>query len=243
MRQYNFAQTAYAQPSYTPPFQQPYGGRSFGPVWSNMDVYETHKNHPQPMPYGPTEAYDPIPPHYAQQSFVQDEPFPSFLNQQKEHRKENKSHRKNDQSLTLRTFYDHWIGLFYKNWIREELYFSMNKISLAGLFFGLMFLGSIFFMIGFLVAVNLYGHKSQPQYVVEQRSVIPSQGAVLSGRTNQQMDANSYQSGMVQPMPNGPLANSGHVPSSLQNQGVINSSLSKGRQPSFHMSNTTTTVR
>ncbi|MBP9753015.1 MAG: hypothetical protein KBD31_04325 [Proteobacteria bacterium] len=237
MRQYNFAQTAYAQPSYTPPFQQPYGGRSFGPVWSNVEVYDDFRNMPsQNMHSMPNQAaaYHPHNQVYAEQSFIKEDAIPSFLNQNHTHDKRSTSIKKEKQSITLQAFYDQWIGLFYKNWIKEELYFSMNKISLAGLFFGLMFLGSVFFMIGFLVAVNLYGHKSQPQQPVEMRSVMPSQGAMISGRTNQGMNATAYPSGMVQPMPNGPLTNSGHMPTSLQNQGIVTSSLSKGRQPSFH---------
>ncbi|WP_032113700.1 hypothetical protein [Candidatus Paracaedibacter symbiosus] len=48
------------------------------------------------------------------------------------------------------------IALTY-NWLLEELSFSMNKISLAGLIFGLMVLGSLFFVIGFLAAVATFG--------------------------------------------------------------------------------------
>lgn len=43
------------------------------------------------------------------------------------------------------------------NWLLEELSFSMNKISLAGLIVGLMVLGSLFFIIGFLAAIATFG--------------------------------------------------------------------------------------
>lgn len=48
------------------------------------------------------------------------------------------------------------LGYTY-NWLLEELSFSMNKISLAGLIVGLMVLGSLFFVIGFLAAIATFG--------------------------------------------------------------------------------------
>ncbi len=44
-----------------------------------------------------------------------------------------------------------------REWIHEELYFSMNKLSLFAMIIALMFLGALFFTSGFLMAVNLYG--------------------------------------------------------------------------------------
>jgi hypothetical protein len=44
-----------------------------------------------------------------------------------------------------------------RSWLLEELSFSMNKMSLAGLVFGLMVLGTLFFVIGFLAAVATFG--------------------------------------------------------------------------------------
>lgn len=46
---------------------------------------------------------------------------------------------------------------YFYYWLLEELSFSMNKISLAGLIIGLMVLGSLFFVIGFLAAVATFG--------------------------------------------------------------------------------------
>ncbi len=44
-----------------------------------------------------------------------------------------------------------------REWIHQELYFSMNKLSLLAMVIALMFLGALFFTSGFLMAVNLYG--------------------------------------------------------------------------------------
>lgn len=41
----------------------------------------------------------------------------------------------------------------------EEVELVMNKLSMFGLLFGLMFLGILFFLTGFLVAVNVYAQK------------------------------------------------------------------------------------
>ncbi len=46
-------------------------------------------------------------------------------------------------------------------WLLEELSFTMNKMSLAGLVFGLMVLGTLFFVIGFLAAVATLGTNSK----------------------------------------------------------------------------------
>ncbi len=50
-----------------------------------------------------------------------------------------------------------FLALCKRLWIDEELFFAMNKLSLLGLVVGLMFLGTLFFLSGFLMAVNLYG--------------------------------------------------------------------------------------
>jgi len=54
---------------------------------------------------------------------------------------------------------------FYHNLIKEEIAFSMNKLSLTALLGGLMFLGALFFVSGFLVAVNVYTAKSLPNII------------------------------------------------------------------------------
>lgn len=50
-----------------------------------------------------------------------------------------------------------FLTTFKHQWIDEELFFTMNKLSLLGLVITLMFLGTLFFLSGFLMAVNLYG--------------------------------------------------------------------------------------
>ncbi len=50
-----------------------------------------------------------------------------------------------------------FLALCKRLWIDEELFFSMSKLSLLGMVIGLMFLGALFFLSGFLMAVNLYG--------------------------------------------------------------------------------------
>lgn len=92
-----------------------------------------------------------------------------------------------------------------RQWIDEELFFAMNKLSLLGLVIGLMFLGALFFLSGFLMAVNLYGigapksaaqlasgtnpsHVPTPGYQSHQPSIVkgdhasvPSQYATMGG--------------------------------------------------------------
>lgn len=52
-----------------------------------------------------------------------------------------------------------FLDLCKKTLITEEISLTMNKLSLLGLLFVLMFLGTVFFLSGFLVAVNVYNAK------------------------------------------------------------------------------------
>ena len=45
---------------------------------------------------------------------------------------------------------------YKNNWLDKELFFAMNKLSIVGMVAGLMFLGTLFFISGFLLALNLY---------------------------------------------------------------------------------------
>lgn len=45
-----------------------------------------------------------------------------------------------------------WIRNFLNNWVFQEFWFVMNKLSLFGLMMGMMFLGAVFFGVGFLTA-------------------------------------------------------------------------------------------
>lgn len=67
-----------------------------------------------------------------------------------------KTKTKQPQPTKLHRFFKS-LGLDHHNWLLEEFSFSMNKISLAGLIFGLMVLGSLFFVIGFLAAIATFG--------------------------------------------------------------------------------------
>lgn len=49
--------------------------------------------------------------------------------------------------------------LLRRYFLLEEVELVMNKLSMFALLFGLMFLGTIFFLTGFLVAVNVYSPK------------------------------------------------------------------------------------
>lgn len=128
-----------------------------------------------------------------------------------------------------------FIERFKKDWTIEELNFSMNKISMAGLIFGLMFLGSLFFLIGFLVAVNVYDKKPDP-ICVPPKIYMPTQGAVLSGQAGTAVPMGS-------PMPYTPrMAHSnsglgmqgGRMPTSMQNA-QPNPYQGQGRMPSYQM--------
>ncbi|HCU06448.1 MAG TPA: hypothetical protein DIC42_02540, partial [Holosporales bacterium] len=128
-----------------------------------------------------------------------------------------------------------FIERFKKDWTTEELNFSMNKISMAGLIFGLMFLGSLFFLIGFLVAVNLYDRKPDP-ICIPPKIYMPTQGAVLSGQTGTTVP-------MSAPMPHTPRMaqshsglgmQSGRMPTSMQQAQPIPYQ-GQGRMPSFQM--------
>ena len=53
----------------------------------------------------------------------------------------------------------HIYGFIYR-WIYEEVRISMSKMSIASLVLGLLFLGTLFFIIGFLAAVSTIGSSS-----------------------------------------------------------------------------------
>lgn len=68
-------------------------------------------------------------------------------------------------------------------WIYQELYFSMNKLSLLGMIIGLMFLGALFFTSGFLMAVNLYGIGAPPAATATNLpSHLPQKGALAQSQ-------------------------------------------------------------
>lgn len=106
---------------------------------------------------------------------------------------------------------------FLKEWIQKEYDFSMNKISMTGLIFGFMFLGSIFFLIGFLVGVNMYGTGSAPEQT--QRNYLPTRSGMITARTGvAPMNAAMAPLGAAGIVMGGnaPIQNHGRMPSSLQ---------------------------
>lgn len=54
------------------------------------------------------------------------------------------------------------IKYYQYHWIEKEVFFAMNKMSIAGMVIGLMFLGALFFISGFLLAINLYSSSYHP---------------------------------------------------------------------------------
>ncbi len=51
---------------------------------------------------------------------------------------------------------------FINHWIIQEFWFAMNKLSIFGLMMGLMFLGALFFAVGFLVAYKTFPESPKP---------------------------------------------------------------------------------
>ncbi len=49
-----------------------------------------------------------------------------------------------------------WVAYYKYHWIDKEFLFAMNKLSIVSMIVGLMFLGALFFISGFLLAINLY---------------------------------------------------------------------------------------
>ncbi|CAO4841349.1 MAG: hypothetical protein CNLJKLNK_01117 [Holosporales bacterium] len=214
-----------APPVYQPPMQEPY---RVPPVWSNThsaqrpEPFVQQQQMPHPMP-------NPMPQHRPNYFHPQQQtsPLPPFLNNEP---------KKKKSVQRQRTHKDHFfkgVELFQKEWhetwINQELNFSMNKISVAGLLFGLMFLGSVFFLIGFLVAFNLYSHNTGNTAVTQvYRSVMPSQTAVISGTGGMAPNA--------QHVPSGSLQSVSRAPSSFNPKVNASSSFEKARVPSFQVS-------
>lgn len=76
------------------------------------------------------------------------------------------------------------INRFIDNWIIQEFWFAMNKLSIVGLVTGLMFLGAIFFGVGFLTA-----YQTLPAPTVAQESVAWEQGIQRYGPASHQQQA------------------------------------------------------
>lgn len=88
-------------------------------------------------------------------------------------------HTRSKQSYLQESF--SFLTIFKHQWIDEELFFAMNKLSLLGLVITLMFLGTLFFLSGFLMAVNVYGigdPKGQAQMASVNPSHMPTPGYI-----------------------------------------------------------------
>lgn len=85
--------------------------------------------------------------------------------------------KRNKRPLTL-------LDRVHRYWIYEEISFSMNKLSLFGLVFGLMILGALFFTMGFLVAVATLNHRTtqqaQQQGTWSTANVAPQQPGIMA---------------------------------------------------------------
>lgn len=219
------------------PFASPYPTQAYNPA----TAWNVAPLQPQIKPRSFQEPIEPLynqpfnapqQPHYAPQAWQAPEDSPVVYFGGNEHRaQQNKQVKKTKEKTTIY----HFLERSKKNWTTEELHFSMNKISMAGLIFGLMFLGSLFFLIGFLVAVNLYDHKPNP-VCIPPKMYMPTQGAVISGQTGTTVP-------MGAPMPHTPrMAQShnnlgmqnGRMPTSMQHAQPIPYQ-GQGRVPSFQM--------
>jgi hypothetical protein len=49
-----------------------------------------------------------------------------------------------------------WVETFFNNWIVQDFWFVMNKLSIFGLMMGMMLLGAMFFGVGFLTAYKSF---------------------------------------------------------------------------------------
>lgn len=214
----NARSTPYAEP-YRPAYAPP--PLNYGPIWSNNNQNSYIPQPANSYPYGAR----PLPFQHPSEQLHKQTNFNYAGAQTNMRRNSEENPEKID---ILKTIHHQWYKAWYKTWIKEELNFSMNKISMAGLLFGLMFLGSVFFLIGFLVAVNLYGAKHVVGPEVQARSLIPSYGAQLAGRTGQPMNAQYI------PVNNMPYKNqnTAHIPTSFQSQNVVQNT-TKARTPSF----------
>lgn len=173
--------------------------------------------------------------HYSPQAWQAPEGSPFVYFGENDHQPQQPKQSKQDKTTKEQTAVYNFLERFKKNWTIEELNFSMNKISMAGLIFGLMFLGSLFFLIGFLVAVNLYDHKPDP-VCIPPKIYMPTQGAVISGQTGSTVP-------MSAPMPHTPRMaqphsglgmQGGRMPTSMQHAQPIPYQ-GQGRIPSFQM--------
>ncbi len=219
------------------PFAPPYQTQAYNPAtaWNTAPLQPQMKPQyfqppPEPVYNQPFNAQQQ--PRYASQAWQAPEssPFVYFGDNEQNTQRHERVKPKKEQT----TIYN-FLERFKKDWTTEELNFSMNKISMAGLIFGLMFLGSLFFLIGFLVAVNLYDHKPDP-VCIPPKIYMPTQGAVISGQTGTTVPMSSpmpHTPRMTQPH-SGLGMQGGRMPTSMQHAQPMPYQ-GQGRMPSFQM--------
>ena len=196
-----------------------FGSQQYAPAYEPYRPPYAPPQHPGPRLHQPQAAHQ--------------QPYQQHVTQVKKQQAQVNKEEKNTHSVFSRIT-NEWYKTWYFTWIKEELNFTMNKISMAGLLFGLMFLGSIFFLIGFLVAVNMYGGKPVAfQEQQHQRSLVPSHSAQLSGRIGHPMNAHYQPSGFRQNPSSFYQNGNARAPSSFQQQGQIAIENTKPRMPSF----------
>lgn len=122
-------------------------------------------------------------------------PMPNFLKPRKKKSKKKSlfskisqfSNKIKNNNVTVNRFVTTQDNRFFKHsnlsWLEEEVPFSMNKISIFGLIFGLMFMGALFFLTGFLAAVSMLGlssHKDNaPELMAQHSPHTPSPNAAM----------------------------------------------------------------
>ena len=81
----------------------------------------------------------------------------------------------------------------FVDWLNEELTLTMSKLSLLGMVFGLMFMGALFFVVGFLSAVTMYG-TGKPDSSAQ---VQPAQAWAAHSQQAQQAQPHPHGGGMA----------------------------------------------
>ncbi len=71
---------------------------------------------------------------------------------------------------------------FQRIYFQELLRFTMNKATFFTLIFSFMFLGCIFFLMGFITASNIYNHNRHSSSIEDVKKHMPSEQALLQGR-------------------------------------------------------------
>lgn len=74
-----------------------------------------------------------------------------------------------------------FLSEFKRVYFQDLLRFTMNKATFFTLIFSFMFLGCIFFLMGFITATNIYNHNRHSS-IEDVKKHMPSEQALLQGR-------------------------------------------------------------